>query len=234
MGQNYLPTTDADLLAWSGHFNSLINATATAYGLTAAQAAAYTAAQQAYADAYQSAYEPTTRTSPVIERKNLARDELRQMSRAYVRIIQACPLVTDEQRRALKITVPKTPTPNGVPTVAPAVDLLGMNGYTMSVGIHDSDPSNKRGRPAGTAAAWVYTFVGETYPSDPSLWAFQGGTNKSTFDIIFPNTVPAGSQVWVCAAWINTHQQAGPVCRPVSTNIQGGGVTAPSPMKLAA
>ena len=59
-------------------------------------------------------------------------------------------------------------------------------------------------------------------------------TDGVVAEVIFPNTVPAGSQVWVCAAWINTHQQAGPVCRPVSTNIQGGGVTAPSPMKLAA
>ena len=79
----------------------------------------------------------------------------------------------------------------------------------------------------------MYSFVGMDYPSDPTAWNFEGSTTKPKFDIVFPNTVAGGTQVWVCAAWSNAKQQTGPVSVPITTNLQGGGMSAPA-MKIGA
>jgi len=89
------------------------------------------------------------------------------------------------------------------------------------------DAANGGRRPRGARQAFVYTYVGEDYPADPGLWAFQGAATKRKFTVVLPNTVPSGARVWVCAAWVSTRGQAGPPSVPVSTNIPGGGTIAP-------
>jgi hypothetical protein len=81
----------------------------------------------------------------------------------------------------------------------------------------------------------VYSFVGENYPSDPTLWNFEGATTKPKFQILFPSTMTGGTQVWVTAAWINAKQQAGPLSVPITTTLQGGGTTSQTAnIKIAA
>ena len=117
----------------------------------------------------------------------------------------------------------------------PAVDVIRVSGRTVSLNVHDSASSLKRGKPAGATAAWVYSFVGENYPSDPTLWNFEGATTRPKFDILFPSTVAGGAQVWVCAAWINAKQEAGPTSVPITTNLPGGGaISGDGTMKIAA
>jgi hypothetical protein len=114
------------------------------------------------------------------------------------------------------------------------MDIVSTANRTVTISVHDSAGSTKRGRPAGTAAAWVYSFVGTSYPSDPTGWTFEGATTKPKVQVVFPNTIPGGTQVWVCAAWVNAKQQAGPTSVPISTNLQGGGTNVTPAMKLAA
>ena len=47
--RDYLPHNDAELLAWSSNFSSLITAAPVTYGLVAGQATAYAALHTAYA-----------------------------------------------------------------------------------------------------------------------------------------------------------------------------------------
>jgi hypothetical protein len=51
MATNFVPTREADLLAWSRNFDNLISATPTAFGLTAAQATAYSTLHTNFAKA---------------------------------------------------------------------------------------------------------------------------------------------------------------------------------------
>ena len=55
--------------------------------------------------------------------------------------------------------------------------------------------------------------------------AFAEDSNKAVVDILFPDTVPNGSLVWVTAFWMNGKSQSGPAAIPVSVNIPGGGVS---------
>jgi hypothetical protein len=223
MSRNFLPSADAQLLAWSVNFNTLIVATPTAFGLTAAQATAYTGRHDAYASAYQTAFDPNTRTGPAIEAKDLAKKALDAEARELVRIVQAFPSLTDDQRRSLKITVRKSRTPTPAPSVRPGMDLISVSMRTVTVHIHDSASIAKRGKPAGALGAKVYTFVGSDYPSDPTLWDYQGDTTRAKHEITFPDSVPSGAQVWVCAAWYNRKGETGPASVPITTNVQGGG-----------
>jgi len=110
MATNFVPTREADLLAWSRNFDNLITATPTAYGLTAAQATAYTTLHTNFANALQLATEPSTRTPVAVRDKNIAKDALIDGPggiRELARIVQATPTVTDGQREALGIS-PRT------------------------------------------------------------------------------------------------------------------------------
>jgi hypothetical protein len=40
MGKNFIPSREASLVSWTNNFNTLVAATPTAFGLTAAQATA--------------------------------------------------------------------------------------------------------------------------------------------------------------------------------------------------
>ncbi|MCC6423213.1 MAG: hypothetical protein IT447_07005 [Phycisphaerales bacterium] len=89
----------------------------------------------------------------------------------------------------------------------------------------DSAVSNKRGKPAGATAAWVWTFVGTNYPTDPAAWQFQGSATKARHEITFSDSVASGQPVWIRCAWINAKQETGPMSLPITTNIQGGGAS---------
>ena len=157
--------------------------------------------------------------------KNQAKVNLRAMAADLARIIDGTSTVTNTQRIELGLAVRATPTPVPRAGRGPGMDIISVASRSVKIHIHDSASSTKgRGKPAGVAAAWVYSYVGATYPTDPSEWNFEGFTTRSTFEIVFPNTVANGVQVWVCAAWINGKQQAGPPSTPITTNVPGGGM----------
>jgi hypothetical protein len=234
MATDFIPRRESELVAFSANFKEKIVATPTLFGLTAPQAAAYADLHTAFATAYQLTQDPAARTPSAIVAKNSAMESLIANLRALARIVQACPEVTDEQRTMLGLTVRKEPEPQPAPTVVPGMDAVSSRARTVDLNIHDKASLSKRGKPAGAVAAFVYSFVGATYPSNPSAWQFQGVATRSKFQITFPDTVAAGSQVWVCAAWVNRRGEAGPPSTPISINLPGGGAIVTTEMKIAA
>lgn len=224
MDRSFFYGTDAEIASGSANFTMYIVATPAAFGLVAAQATAYGALNLAYQEAYSAAITPASRTKAAVAAKNAAKKALRTMAADLAKIIDATPTVTDTQKIELGLAIRNTPSPVPVPTVRPGMDLVSVVTRTVTVHIHDSASSSKRGKPAGAVAAWVYSYVGTNYPSDPAEWDFQGATTRSTHEIVFPDTVAAGAQVWICAAWINGKQEAGPASVPITTNVQGGGM----------
>jgi hypothetical protein len=222
MARNFFDGTEAELYTGSQSFAAKITATPSAFGLSAAQASSYSALDAAWSAAYLVAKDPDTRTKAKIAAKNLAKDNVRRMASELAKIVQATPTVTNEQRVELGLNVPAQRQPNPPPSVRPGVDIVSVFGRSVTVHIHDSASSTKRGKPAGVLGANVYAFVGTTYPTDPTGWDWQGSTTKNTFEIVFPNDVPNGAQVWICATWFNKTTVAGPVSVPITTNIQGG------------
>jgi hypothetical protein len=216
-----MPTTDQGLLDWTANFAAKIILTPGDWGLTPIQATDYDALKSAYANALAVAINPATRTRVTIAQKASARSDLIAQTRLLVSIVEGQATLSDAQRIDLGLTVRKSPAPIPAPADAPRIDLLGMNGRTLSIRLHDGSGTT-RGKPANVSGATVFTAVGESAPADLSGWTFQLNTGRTSASIVFDADLPAGTKVWITACWFNPRKQPGPIALPQSSLIQYG------------
>ena len=236
MSFNYLPNADAAFLAWTANFANLLDTEGPTVGMTAAQIAAYVAKQAAYAAIYAIADQPTTRTRPATSgsqhRQGRAGDDDARLGAHHAG-------VTGDDRHAPPLVPDQCPSSDRRFQCRPrgaTVRTVSAVQRTIVADIFDAASATKRGRAPLTAGAKVYTFVGASYPSDPTLWSYQGDYTKARVEIEMPASVPGGSQVWIMAAWYNSKGETGPIAEPVSINIPGFGASelASPAMKIAA
>src|SRR4051794_31947888 len=149
MGANFIPAREAALVTWSGTFATLISATPTAFGLTAAQATAFAAVNTARVAAYNTAKASLTRSPANIMGKNAAKRTLIANIRMLAAVVQKYPAITNTQRSQLGLTVPTTPSPIPAPSTAPALEIMSVSGWTVKTKLRDSTSGSKRGKPAG-------------------------------------------------------------------------------------
>lgn len=220
--KDFLPTKDAELLAWSANFSELISGDPTLYGLTAGQATEYATLHAAFAAALETATEPSTRTRGAVAAKNDARTPLKAMARELARITNAVPTITNQQRIDLGLNPrDNEPSPINPPTESPVLEVVSAVGRMMKVKLRGVN-SERRGKPDGVDGATVFSFVGDAPPTDIAQWKFEGSTTRTIFTLEFPATVAAGAQVWLTAFWFNPRSQSGPACQPVSAFVAGG------------
>ena len=138
------------------------------------------------------------------------------------------PNVTDEQRQALGLKIrDRHPTPIPIPDTTPKIDIVKVIGRFVQLRIYDqSTPKKTRNPDARGANVWSY--VGETPPTDINLWTLKGQPTRTHFDVEFSSDVPPGSKVWFTAAWYNPRGELGMLVQPVSTYTQFGGLDAAS------
>lgn len=216
INRSFLPSADAELLAWSTNFKTMIAGTPATYGLTAAQASEYATVQDTYATTFQVAKDPSTRTRPTVADKDAAKSELQISSRLLAKIVEGTASVTDAQKLALGLTVRKSPTSRPAPDMAPIVEVMAVSGRSIKIRLHGDEPS-RRGRPVDVAGASFFTFVGENPSEDKANWKFEGSTTKMIYDIEMASSVAPGSRVWVSAYWFNAKSESGPMSQPAAT-----------------
>jgi hypothetical protein len=219
-----IPRKDSLLVTWSTNFNALGTASPTTYGLTAPQMAAYTPLHTAFVTAYQAAAVPGTRSTALVTARNQAKADLLEYARELYGFVQVNTSVSAEDKDMIGVKNRASPSPIGPPEESPAIDVDGVVGRTVRCRIHNGD-ALKRGKPIGVKGSTVFSYVGATPPGDLGAWKFQGSTNKGSFEIVFDDTVPAGSQVWLTAFWFNEKSQNGPACTPITTYLAGGSVS---------
>lgn len=222
MAITFPPGREADLLAWALNAKALFAADAAAYGITLDQSMAFQSRVSAFETLFNECNQNTTRTPEKVEQKKIAKKALITEARALIAIIQAAPGTTDDMRRALDISIRDyEPTPVPVPETSPTLAVVAVMGRTVKVKL-TAGPGEGRARPAGVKGATLYYAVGDDFPLEMTGWEFKGNTTLTTVDMTIPTAVPAGSKVWVTAAWVNSKLQAGPVCSPVATFISNG------------
>lgn len=222
---NFIPSRDADLVTWTNNFSSKINLTPTAYGLSAPQATAYAALNTAFIASYTTANDPSTRSPSAIIAKDDAKKALISSARQLARIVQATPVVTDEQKSDLGLNVRATPSPIPPPDISPAIDVLSISGNTVRIRMHDPLNTTRRGLPPGISGITLFSAVGPTAPTSIAGWTFEANTTRIVADVTFPGAAP-GAKVWFTCFYKNEREQSGPATEPVSTNIAGGSAMA--------
>ena len=222
MNLNEIFRNGAKLLGWSGAYSTTINAAPDDYGLGIQQCELYEADQAAFAAAYAKCQDlgSKTRTDTVV--KSAARDKLVAASRALVDICQAWPGMTDAKRSALNIPIrDREPTPTPVPALAPLLEVVRQDPFSVTIRLRDAANRERRGKPPKVLGACLMTCVGDVPPNTVEDWTFQGNTTKTTETVEFPRTLVPGTKVWVTAAWCNARLLTGPPAAPVGVRLSG-------------
>ncbi len=234
---SYLPATDGGLNDWASNFQQKTSAVAdpTTIGLTAGEVSAYSSVFEVYTFAYAAAIDPATRGEATILAKNEAKKTLVALSRQLAMAVTNHAGITNSQRQAFGLTVRsdgRTPVPP--PSTSPALDIESVQGWTVNIRLHNTEVSG-RSKPLGVTGAFVYTYVGETAPTDITAWHMEGTTSRTISKVVFPGSLEPGTKVWITAAWVNPTLQTGPACTPRSTQINFGGLSGGnSSLQLAA
>ena len=234
--RDFLPDKDADLLAFSVNFSTLINLNFASYGITQPVAMDYAAKQSDFAAKLSAATEPSTRGKRTVFLKNESKRVLVALTRKIAKQITGTMTITDAQRQELGITVPsgsRTPVP--VPDTQPFIQVTRVDGRTVTVELRQSQA--KRGKPAKVAGATVFTFTGPEAPESADDWRFAANTTKTTVQIPFGPSA-TGDTVWITAFWSNARDESGPAATAISVNLPAGtalpGEANEAPMRVAA
>ena len=222
-----IPVKDSLLVDWSTNANTRLTANPTTYGTTAPVAAQYTAVHGPFLAAYQNlvaARTAGTWSESLTAIKQVAKLALLNFARPLYKTIQANTAVTDAAKIELGIALPDVlPTPIPPPATAPIVRVASVDGRLVTVSLRDADDPESKALPDGVDGAIVMSYVGATAPTDPNAFKMEGPTSRTTVEILFPQTVMPGTQVWLTAVWFNDRKQMGPASTPVATQINYGG-----------
>ena len=223
-----IPTVDALLLDWSTNANTRLTSSPATYGTTATVATAYAAVHAPFATAFENlvaARSSGVRSEPLTAIKSAAKFALLNFARPLYKQIQANTAVTAAAKIELGVHVPNTePTPWPPPGIAPELTVVSVNGRSVRVRMSDPAHPTRRRLPLGVDGATVLSYVGPVAPTIvPGPYKYEGGTARSTFDVLFPNDVAPGTQIWLVAFFFNERKQNGPACAPVGALINYGG-----------
>ncbi len=220
--QDWMPITDAGLLAFTDNFGRIINLTPADYNLTPAATTAYLAKQTEYATRLQTALDPGTRGKRATFLKEQSKKELTTLTRQIGRQINNLLSVNDEQRQELGLRIRSTnPTPRPAPDTRPFVKVLGLDGRIVSVQLQQNDGA--RGKPAFVTQASVFMHIGPTAPASVEDWQFGMNVTRTRVKLPFPPSA-TGDTAWITAFWTNGKGQSGPAATPISVNLPAGGV----------
>lgn len=221
MARGFLPSRDADLRDWAENFYSIANVAPTSYGLTSAMLTSFNALLTTYKTCL-AACDPNARNKTSVLAKNDARDSLITSARLLAKLVAGTATVTNAQKSSLGLNVRAAPTPIPPPGFAPQTDIVSCVGHKVKVRLHNSEAGPKRGKPANVKGAAIFSYVGETAPTNPAAYKFEGNTTLTVVDVTFPETVAPGSSVWIIAMWFNERAESGPPSTPVQAIIQYG------------
>lgn len=221
MATDTLSGPDADFLIYAQTFSTVLTATPVLYGATAPQATTLAGLVTAFQTALAASSDPTTRSPATITTKRTARASLTANLRMLSRTIRGVSALTDTQLVAIGLKPRAIPSPINPPADPPVLEVLAAIGRTLKIAVRATG-TDRRGKPDGAWSAAIYSFVGAVPPSDSTQWVHQGNVTRTNFEVSFPATTPAGSQVWLVAMWASPREIFGPPCTPVSAYLAGG------------
>jgi hypothetical protein len=219
MSNRYPPEREADLITATQTFHDVATVAPATYALTALQLTTLGTKLSDFQTKWDVCQVPGTRTKVAVSDKNASKADLVFYLRSLVRITQNAPTTTNAMRTALAIPLRDViPSPIPVPGAAPILRVTKVWGRQITVRL-ESATSEGRGLPPGVLGAQVYSLVAAEPTQDTSQWDPQGLVTRTSFIVALPDSVAAGSKVWLTAQWINPRGQAGVACTPVQTGV---------------
>jgi hypothetical protein len=220
------PRADTALLRWSRNVVDLITPRPGDWGLDVGDVEGYTDLHDRFATSV-AACDPSVRNKPAVVLKTANRAALEDGAKRVACKLYAAAGVTDAMKVQIGMRPRRSPSMIAAPTTAPVIQFITTRGNTLTLRLRAD--GTRRGKPAGTKGASIFSFVGAEPAGDISRWKFEANVGRvERVTLTFPDTVPAGATVWVTAFWFNARMQSGPMTSPAGVNLQGGGVVAAS------
>lgn len=209
------PAREQDLIDFAVPFVEQIKAAPTTVGLVAAQATEVDSLLQDAIARREAAVNPLTRTSGITQAKRTSLKALLAKLRELIRIVNAHPGLSNQQRADLGLRIPdeeRTPVPPPLTRPLLSVDPDGM------LRIVDESMPDQKGKLPGVAGALVFIKLDGEAPADVGQASFAMMMTRHRAAI----PLPAGANkktLWVLARWYNARGQLGPASLVVSTTI---------------
>ena len=219
---DYIPSTEAERIAWLGRFNTWMAANGASYGFTPAEVSELdtlvTTADTAYED---SADKEVAYRAGIQLKKHSMADAL-TLSRADVKRLQAAPSMTDTVRAEAEITIPDTiPTtesPDVVQEMTPPEIVLDFSKrlrVTIHFGLNPHD-ENHNGKPDGILGAQIQYHRGGL-PEHEADWQILDFDTASPYIHVIHEDTPTTYAYRTC--WVDTRQNKGPYGDPAVCTV---------------
>jgi hypothetical protein len=217
---NYLPYNDAEFQNWQQNFVSYVSDHLAALGLVPEDIVPLTAAQADWDPAYAANQSAHFIARSATQLKNDRREVYDAVIRSLVRRLQASPLVTDDERQAMGITVPGSqPTPSGAPASRPIATVDGGDRFRHTIRYRDEANQASRARPAGVMGCEIWVKVGDA-PTGPSQMTFLALNRTSPYIVEFPDA-DGGKMAHYVLRWVGNNGERGPWSETEAATIAG-------------
>jgi len=209
----YIPTTEAEQIAWLERFNIFMQANGASYGFTPAELAELDSRVIAAKTAHENCKVLEIAYRAGVQQKKHTLADAIALSRTDVRRLQVAPNMTDAVRVEAEITVsddtPSTPSPDAIEEITPPEIVLDFS-KRERVTIHfGPNPGNEKenGKPEGVYAAEIQFHRGGL-PEHEADWQFLEIDTASPFVHVVHEDVPTTYAYRAC--WVDTRRNRGP------------------------
>ena len=220
--KRYMPKADLEFNIWQKNFIDKVALDPAAYGLTPAGVAGLQAARAAWESKLATHHVTQNAAKSATRGKNEAGDELKALLRSAVGTVQSKGTVTDDQRKALAITVKDRErtllSRDYIMTVKPPLIQLVPKARGLCVIHYGSAPGRERRnrKPPGVGGAFVFCRYPEA-EDDTRNWHPLAGSSRSPYYHKLDNPKPVLVEYKVC--WVDTTLQFGPFSDPAEAAI---------------
>jgi hypothetical protein len=230
-----VPTLDAPLAAWSRQFLAVAGSATDEFAVSPAQIAQYALLHDAYIASYNAAAAPGARSKALVMDRKSAKAPLLRMARSLYGQIRAAPVVSNENKTRIGITLRRKPA-GAVPPpqLPPMLAILSVAGRMVQCKLTDRATPGVRRKPRNAQGAMILSYVGDQPPPTTSVnWKIEKQTGRPKFTITFGAGVQPAVRCWLSARWYNRRGQYSPACEPVFTYLQVGPAPATNAQRSA-
>lgn len=218
----YIPSRNADFVAWLANFSTLITASPGTYGLVAGDATAIASQNTATIAAYNLITSPSTKTAATVSAYNTEKVNALAIARPYALTVSYNAGVSSSNKIALGVN-PRTsvPTPITTPTTTPVLTAQSTSTAGTILRYRDATASpSVKSKPYGVIACQIFASASVTAITDPTLLAYVRNETKSPFTLAM-GAPDAGKTVYFAARWITRTGLVGP-WSPIITYVVAG------------
>jgi hypothetical protein len=221
MSNDYIPTTDADLIAWVNNFLAYTNANLATLGLVAADLTPVQSAATGFETNFAANNAAQASAQGARQKKDDSRGALVALVRPLARQLQAKGTVEDSHRQSLGLNIKSTSrTAAAAPATRPVATVDTSQRLRHVISFVDEQTPGSRAKPAGVMGCEVWVKVGPTPPVDPSECRYLATDTATPYTAEYEGA-DAGKIAHYMLRWVNTRGERGPWSQTVSATITG-------------